>query len=97
MPNDFIAIDKSTVTATHAVKLQAFRDVLRDAYERGKEVKSIMDHMTDGSVWTTIEDKFGIATGSGQTVYNYVTGAMAALDGTQQTADGKNFTERVGG
>lgn len=97
MAIDFIAVDTTVSTATHARKLLQYRDALRTAYELGKEVKAIMDHMQDGTIWTTIETKFGIATGLGDDVYNLVNGSVGAMEGSFQNDDCKQLTEQVGG
>ncbi len=96
MARDFIKVDRTTVTATHATKLLQYVHELRQAYETGKHVLGIMNHNNDGEDWTDIEALFGLPTGKGQLVYNLMNGSVGSLEGSFQTADGKNLTETVG-
>ena len=43
------------------------------------EVKTIMDHNNNGSVFTAIETLFGLPSGQGQTVYDLCNGSMQAI------------------
>jgi hypothetical protein len=96
MARDFIKVDTSTVTATQARLLLNYVQTLRSAYELGVKCKAVMDHNQDGSVFTDIEALFGLPSGKGQTVYNFVNGSIGAMGGTFQNADAKNLTEQVG-
>lgn len=96
MARDFIKIDRSTVTATHASDLVIFKDTLRDAYQRGKRLLAIMGHNNDGTVFTDIEALFGLPAGKGQTVFNLLNGAIGSMEGTFQVSDAKNLTETIG-
>jgi hypothetical protein len=96
MARDFIKIDRTTVTATHASLLLDYVRQLRTAYDLGVRVKAVMDHNQDGTSFTDIEVLFGLPTGQGQAVYDLVNGSVGAMDGTFQAADAKNLTERVG-
>lgn len=97
MAIDFILVDKTQSAAVEAPLLLNYISTLRQAYELGVKTKAIMDHMQDGTTWTTLESKFGLTAGTGQTVYNYVNGSTGAMQNTFQNADCKNLSERVGG
>lgn len=97
MAIDFILVDRSQAAAIEAPLLLNYIATLRQAYELGAKTKAIMDHMQDGTTWTTLESKFGLAAGTGQTVYNYVNGSWGAMQNSFQNADCKNLPERVGG
>lgn len=96
MARDFIKINTNDTAATQAANLKRYITTLRDAYEQGKAVKSIMDHMQDGSVFTDIEAFYGLPAGKGQTVYNFMNGSIGSMEGIFQTSDAKNITETVG-
>lgn len=96
MARDFIKIDTSTTTATHASELLQFKNVLRDAYQRGKKIIAVMGHNNDGSNFADIEALFGLPAGKGQAVFNLVNGAVGSMEATFQTADAKNLTETLG-
>jgi hypothetical protein len=96
MARDFIKVDRTTTTATHAQKLLAYVSQWRGTYELGLEIKAIMDHNTDASVWTDIEALFGVGAGKGQSIYNLVSGSVAAMGGSAQSGDGKTMSEQVG-
>lgn len=96
MARDFIKVDTTLGTAKYAGRLILFKDTLRDAYERGKELLAVAGHNNDGSVWTDVEAIFGLPAGKGQTVFNLINGSVGAMEGTFQTADAKNITETLG-
>lgn len=96
MARDFIKIDTTTVTATQAQELRQFKEVLRDAYERGKKILAVMGHNNDGSNFADIEALYGLPAAKGQTVFNLVNGAIGSMEGNFQTADAKNLTESIG-
>lgn len=96
MARDFIKIDRNNTNATHAQAILGYRNALRDAYERGKEVLAIMTRNHDGSVFSDLETLFGIPTGKGQEVFDLVNGSVGSIEGLFQTADGKDLTEQVG-
>lgn len=93
MARDFIKVDP---TALQANLLKNYVNVLRQAYEIGGRVKSIMTHNNDGTVFTDIETLFGLPAGKGQTVFNLVNGSIGSMEGTFQVADAKTITEQVG-
>ena len=97
MARDFITVDRSNRdVATHATKLVAYRDALRDAYEKGKEVLGVMNHNNDGASFTDIETLFGLPSGKGQIVYDLINGSIGAMEGTFQNSDSKTLTETLG-
>ncbi len=96
MARDFIKIDTTTTTATQAPLLKNYVATLRQAYELGVRVKSIMSHNNDGSVFTDIEALFGLPAGKGQIVFDLVNGSIGSMEGTFQVDDAKEITERLG-
>jgi hypothetical protein len=96
MARDFIKVDQSVSTATHANLILRYARTLREAYELGKHTKAIMDHNQDGSNFADIEGLFGLPAGKGQVVYDLINGSVGSLEGAFQTADGKNLTETLG-
>lgn len=56
----------------------------------------IMNHNNDSTVFTDIETLFGLPSGKGQIVFDMVNGSIGSMEGTFQTADAKNITERLG-
>jgi hypothetical protein len=96
MARDFIKIDIHAITATHAPELIRLKNVLREAYSQGKKVQGVMNHNHDGTTFTDIEVLFGLPTGTGQTVFDLVNGAVGSMEGLFQVSDAKNLTERVG-
>lgn len=96
MARDFIKIDTTITTATQSHELKQFKEVLRDAYQRGKAILAIMGHNNDGTSFSDIEALFGLPTGKGQTVFNLMNGAIGSMEGTFQVADAKNLTETLG-
>lgn len=96
MAGDFIKLTRDVTTATHVQKMLNYRNVLRDAYEQGKEILAVMNHNHNGSDFAALETLYGIPTGQGQTVFDMVNGSVGSMEGNFQTADAKNLTERVG-
>lgn len=96
MAKDFIKVDRTTTTATHAQLLLSYVNTLRSAYEIGKRIKDIMGHNNDGTDFAPIEGLFGLPSTKGQTVFDLVNGSVGSMEGTFQVADAKNITERVG-
>lgn len=96
MARDFIKVDRTISTATHAQALVSFKDTLRSALEQGEKVLAIMTHNQDGSNFADLEALFGLAAGKGQTVFNLVNGAVGSMKAAFQTADAKNLTETLG-
>lgn len=89
--NDFISVDRTVTTATHASLLLQYVSSLRQAFELGTRVKAIMDHTTDGGDFKKLETLFGIPEGQGQAIYELMNIVIeTSLKGTQQ------LTERVG-
>lgn len=96
MARDFIRIDTVTTSATHSRLLLAYKDALRDAYQKGKYILGIMNHNQDGSNFGDIEGLFGLPTGKGQTVYDLINGSIGAMEGTFQNSNGRDLTETLG-
>ena len=51
----------------------------RNATDKLKQLKEIMDNMTDASDWTVIEAQFGVPVGKGEVIYNLVSGTVSEL------------------
>lgn len=96
MARDFIKVDRTTTTATHATLLVDYRNTLRRAYELGIVVRDIMNHNHAGSDFSDVEALFGLPEGKGQIVYDLVNGSIGSMSGLYQVADAKNLTETLG-
>lgn len=96
MAIDYIKIDATQTAATQAPLLKSYIATLRQAYNLGQQAIAIMGHNNDGVTFTALETLFGLPTGKGQTVFNFVNGSFGTMNGTFQTADVKNLTETVG-
>jgi len=97
MSIDFIKIDSSNLSvATQAQLLRSYISTLRQAFELGERILSIMSHCNDGTNFSTIETLFGLPTGQGQVVFNLVNGSVGSMQGTFQVSDAKTITEQVG-
>lgn len=97
MARDFIKIDRNNNSvATEAQDFLQYINVLRDAYNRGKAILGNMAHLQDGTVFTDLEAVYGVPSGKGQTIFNFVNGSVGSMEGVFQTADVKNITEQVG-
>lgn len=95
MARNHIFIDTSVTTATQAQTLKTFSQRLRETYELGLRIRDMMDHMNDGTNFTDIELRYGLAAGQGQTVYNMIKNMVDALEGDIQSNDGKQLSERL--
>jgi hypothetical protein len=83
------AIDFIDITRTagpQAQQLGNARDALRQAASTILELYGVMGHMTDGTVFTTLETEMGLTAGKGTIVYNAVQ-QVAILFGAQNTID----------
>ena len=96
MAIDFIAIDRNVSTATYASEILQFKNKLKEAYQQGKYLLTVMGHNNDGTNFAPIETLFGIPTGSGNTVYDLLNGTIGSMEGTFQVSDAKTFIEKVG-
>lgn len=97
MARDFIKIDTSNPnTAPQAQSLKTAIAVTRQAYMQLTAIKAIMTHMNDGTIFTDIETFFGLPSGKGQAVFDYVNGSVGAMEGTFQNSNTKTITEQVG-
>jgi hypothetical protein len=96
MARDFIKVDRNITTATHAGKLLDYRNTLRSAYEKGKELLAILNRNHDGSNFSDIETLCGLPAGKGDDVFDLVNGSVGSMEGAFQTSDAKNLTEQVG-
>lgn len=95
MAIDFIQVTPTAEANQSGLLLDLVR-TLREAHKKAGLVKDIMNRMHDGSNFALIETKFGLPTGSGQTVFDLVNGAHGSMEGTFQVADVKTLTARVG-
>lgn len=53
---------------------------LKEARSDFREIKGVMETMIDGADYTLLETEFGLPTGTGQTTYNLVSGALTDMD-----------------
>jgi hypothetical protein len=95
MAIDAIAVDTSVSTAILAAKLLDYKRKLRAAFDAGTSLLGELNHLQNGSDWTAIEAKVGVASGLGDEVYNLVNGSVGAMNGTFQNDDCKQLTEQV--
>jgi hypothetical protein len=79
MPDNFIAVSYANRLGSQLVNLSGSLALDK---ARLSQIKADMDQMTDGLTFATIEATYGIPVGKGQTVYNLVTGALAAMNGS---------------
>lgn len=93
---DFIHLDRTTTTATHAPRLLFAVDRVREAIQALDEVKAVMDHSQDGSTFTDLEALFGVPSGKGQAVYDLINGTRGAMAGTFQNNNTETLVAKVG-
>ena len=55
-------------------------DQLRQALDRLKKLKAVMDTQVDGADYGQLESQFGLQGTHGTTVYNLTAGAVAQID-----------------
>jgi hypothetical protein len=96
MARDFIRIDRTTTTATHAGLLLQYAQQLRQAYQTGKHILAVMGHNNDEQDFTDIEALFGLPAGQGQAVFDLVNGSVGSMEGAFQVDDAKELSERLG-
>ena len=77
MAINYITVDRATKSL--GADFYALVDAMRIQADKLRQVKEIMDNMTDGATYANIETQFGIPTGKGQTTYNLVAGAVAEI------------------
>ena len=92
MANDFIHPDMNITTATHAARLIDFVNGLRRTIEAAENLRGVMDHMTSGADYTTIETRFGLTPGQGAIVYGLIVGCRAAV----RSASSLETIDRIG-
>lgn len=93
MAIDYIKID---TTSVRGANLKNAILVLRQAEELLQRELDVMNHNQDGTTWTTLETLYGLSTGKGQTVFNYVNGTVGAFNGTFQNNNAALITQQVG-
>jgi hypothetical protein len=111
MAADFIKLQRDQSAATEVQELLKFIQDLRSVYERAGRIKAKMarnfnDAGGEASIdWSQMQTTWGIPvlggnsigpTANGAIIYNLVNGTLGSMEGTFQTADAKNLTERVG-
>jgi len=79
MAINFIPVDR---TKTLGNELHSLVTAFRSNHSKLKELKDIMDSMTDNVDFTNIESQFGLPTGKGQAVYDLIVGDLAELNGS---------------
>lgn len=93
MARDFIAITLGTGEAPLALKSAI--ESLRSARHDLEKVRGWMVHTNDGSVWSDLETKFGLPTGTGDDVFALVDGTFQVLNGTS-SGYAAELIDRVG-
>lgn len=96
MPKDFIPVARNVTTATNANDLLNLIAQGRAYQEQLQKVKSIMDHCWVTTDFVQMETQFGLATGTGATVYPLVRDALLAWTGAGTFASNVTLIERVG-
>jgi hypothetical protein len=76
MANIFVKISTNTRLGH---ELQRVADILATAESHLNQVRNVMDNMTDGATFTTIETEFGLPGGLGGPVYEQVVSGSDAL------------------
>ena len=97
--SDFIKIDRTTSTATHA-------PVILTAVSQARALKETLDkaiaigyHNFDvgpPADFAPFEALFGVPTGQGQAVFDILNGAKNAMEGTQQTNMAITLMNQIG-
>lgn len=54
---------------------------LKEVRSDFRELKGVMETMIDNGDYSLLETEFGLATGTGQTVYNLVAGSLSSMEG----------------
>jgi hypothetical protein len=80
--NDLIYVDNTVTTAVYANELKNAVEAVRTAREKIKKIQGWMVHSFAGSDYSTVETRFGIATGLGDDVFLLIDGSLQAMDGT---------------
>lgn len=86
MAINYITIDRSKDMGRDLLNII---ETLRSVQDRLRQHKELMDNMTDGVTYTTIETQYGIAAGKGDETYNLVAGTVSEL------AADTNFSQLV--
>lgn len=97
MAIDYIKVSKASGDATQAQALTAYVTTVAAALQQGQKIVGMMNHMHNGVDFTLIETVYGLPTGKGQAVFNFVNGSIGAMLGTMTNADAKTMTDSVGG
>jgi len=79
MAINFTPVDR---TKTLGNELYSLVTAFRTNHSKLKEIKDIMDSMTDGVDFTNIESQFGLRVGDGQANYDLIVGNLAELNGS---------------
>ena len=53
---------------------------LKETRSDCRELKAVMETMIDASNYALLETEFGLATGTGQTTYNLISGALTDME-----------------
>jgi hypothetical protein len=77
MADNFIPLD---ITKRLGNQLRTVIDTLRAALDGLEKHTETMTQQTDGTIWTTVEQEYGVPAGEGEAVYNLVSGAQAAVN-----------------
>lgn len=89
MTATFIIVD---TTKRLGAELRSVVDQLRQAKERLGKFKTIMETQADGADFSLVASQFGVESANGETIYNLVSGTVAALAAFDPTS----MTNRLG-
>ncbi len=89
MASQFIELDVSTRFGPVG---RRNTETLRKTISELQGLKDIADQVAFGSDWASLEAAFGIPVGSGETYYNLLAAALAAID----VAAVNSYLDRVG-
>ena len=75
----------ATYIATNTSKrlgadLRQAMHALKEVRSDMREIKAVMETMISGADYSMLETEFGVATGTGQSVYNLVAGALTDME-----------------
>lgn len=76
MPINHVTVDHSRQQGS---ELPQVVESLRLQQDKLRQIKEIMDNMTDGITYVNIETQFGLPVGKGVTMYNLIAGAVSEI------------------
>lgn len=96
MAIDYIKIDISNPNAaTQASTLKNAINTGQNFYALLLNIRQKMTHANNGVSFVEIETLYGLPSGKGQTMFDFVNGSIGAIEGTMQNNNIKSLTEQV--